>query len=107
MAKEIRSACGASGRMNRRLRAMAGIMRGAWRRYLLAAIMLAASGHAAPDQPNQAAPPYQHFLVGDPADVKRPRPAFPALVLMGGGRSVPEAFQWMINRSGGGNFVVI
>lgn len=80
---------------------------GGWRRCLAAVIILAACGHAASDEPGLPAPPYQHSLVGDPVDVKRPRPAFPSLVLMGGGRSVPEAFQWMTGKGGGGNFVVI
>jgi cyanophycinase-like exopeptidase len=31
----------------------------------------------------------------------------PGFVLMGGGTDVDEAFKWMIDRSGGGDFVVI
>jgi cyanophycinase len=54
-----------------------------------------------------AAKPYQHFAVGDTTDAVLPRPAHPTLVLMGGGPDVDAAFQWMIQKSGGGNFVVI
>ncbi|MCC2970756.1 cyanophycinase [Massilia sp. IC2-476] len=54
-----------------------------------------------------AAKPYQHFVVGDGSNVVLPKPAYPSLVLMGGGPDVDAAFQWMIQKSGGGNFVVI
>lgn len=54
-----------------------------------------------------AGKPYQHYLVGDPADVLVQPRTSPSLVLMGGGPDVDDAFKWMINRSGGGNFVVI
>ena len=84
----------------------ARILKG-WRACLLAALMMAASGYVAADWPDAPTPPYQHSLVGDPADVRSARPALASLVLMGGGRSVPDAFRWMIARSGGGNFVVI
>lgn len=54
-----------------------------------------------------AGKPYQHFVVGDSSNVNLPRPATSSLVLMGGGPDVDAAFQWMIQKSGGGNFVVI
>lgn len=54
-----------------------------------------------------AAKAYQHYVVGNTADVALPDPAKPSLVLMGGGPDVDDAFKWMINKSGGGNFVVI
>lgn len=54
-----------------------------------------------------AGKPYQQYVLGDPADVVRPAPAAPSLVLMGGEFDVDEAFKWMIDKSGGGNFVVI
>lgn len=60
-----------------------------------------------PAQWAHAGKPYQHYLVGDAADVVRARPATTSLVLMGGGPDVDQAFQWMIQRGGGGNFVVI
>lgn len=44
-------------------------------------------------------------LVGSPNDVNRPTTG--GTVLIGGGSDVDQAFQWMITKSGGGNFVVI
>lgn len=76
-------------------------------RHLLFASMILTSWHASADWPEAPTPRYQHSLVGDPADVKRPKPAVASLVLMGGGRFVPDAFRWMLSRSGGGNVVVI
>ena len=50
---------------------------------------------------------YQEFIVGNPGDTK-PSPNLSAgLVLMGGGTDVDAAFQWMCQRAGGGDFVVI
>lgn len=51
---------------------------------------------------------YDHYLTGSAADVVLLQPpATPSAVLMGGGPDVDAAFQWMIQKSGGGNFVVI
>ncbi|MBM3306230.1 MAG: cyanophycinase [Candidatus Aminicenantes bacterium] len=48
---------------------------------------------------------YSYYCAGSPADAVT---AFsPGYVLMGGGSDVDEAFRWMIQRSGGGDFVVI
>jgi cyanophycinase len=55
---------------------------------------------AAPKQPK-----YEYFVIGNPADVIRPT-SF-GEILMGGGTDVDAAFQWMIAKSGGGDFVVI
>jgi cyanophycinase len=52
-----------------------------------------------------AKPSYQYFSVGSTADVTTTTTA--GTVLMGGGLDVDAAFQWMINKSGGGDFVVI
>lgn len=54
-----------------------------------------------------AAKPYDYAVVGNPANVVLPAPASPTLVLMGGGPDVDEAFKWMINKGGGGNFVIL
>jgi hypothetical protein len=53
----------------------------------------------------QAAPGYQYYVAGNPADVQ----ASPAggLALMGGGTDIDAAFAWMNGRSGGGDFPVI
>ena len=44
-------------------------------------------------------------LIGDSADVTRPTSG--GTVLAGGGTDVDAAFKWMINKSGGGDFVVL
>ncbi|MBD3320526.1 MAG: hypothetical protein GF350_05445 [Chitinivibrionales bacterium] len=48
---------------------------------------------------------YQTELAGDPADVQTQTEQ--GSVLMGGGSDVADAFRWMIDKSGGGDFVVI
>lgn len=51
--------------------------------------------------------PFEYYGVGDTTvDAEPPRPATPSLVLMGG-TNVDAAFKWMIEKAGGGNFVVI
>lgn len=48
---------------------------------------------------------YEYYVVGSSADVATSTTA--GTVLAGGGADVAAAFQWMIGRSGGGDFVVI
>lgn len=48
---------------------------------------------------------YRYYSIGNPADVSTAYS--PGLVLMGGGTDVDAAFQWLIQKSGGGDFVVI
>jgi cyanophycinase len=48
---------------------------------------------------------YQYFAVGNQNDVVTTTAA--GTVLMGGGSDVDAAFQWMIGKSGGGDFVVL
>lgn len=55
--------------------------------------------------PAFAAKQYSYFRVGNPTDVTTPTTA--GFVLMGGGTDVDAAFQWMCQRSGGGDFLVI
>ena len=50
-------------------------------------------------------PTYSYFLVGNAADVA-PAPQ-PGVVLMGGSTDVDAAFQWLCQRSGNGDFLVI
>lgn len=47
------------------------------------------------------------FIVGNPADAQPAATLSPGLVIMGGGTDVDAAFQWMCQRAGGGDFVVI
>ena len=48
---------------------------------------------------------YQYYVVGNASDVSRSTTA--GQLLMGGGTDVDAAFQWMIGKAGGGDFVVI
>jgi cyanophycinase len=48
---------------------------------------------------------FRDFLVGNAGDVRTATK--PGFVLMGGGTDVDEAFRWLIERSGGGDIVVI
>jgi cyanophycinase len=50
-------------------------------------------------------PSYEYYVVGDSNDVTRSTTF--GEILMGGGTDVDAAFQWMINKAGGGDFVVI
>jgi cyanophycinase len=50
-------------------------------------------------------PSYEYYVAGNSGDVTRSTTA--GQLLMGGGTDVDAAFQWMINKSGGGDFVVI
>ena len=52
-----------------------------------------------------AAVGYRYHLVGNPGDVVTA--TRPGLVLEGGGTDIDESFRWMIDRSGGGDFLVI
>lgn len=66
-----------------------------------AVCILAVPIHAGPK------PGYQSFIVGNPADAPPSMNLSPGLALMGGGTDVDAAFQWMCQRAGGGDFVVI
>ena len=64
--------------------------------------VLASSLYAAPPKTG-----FQSFIVGNAADAPPSQQLSPGLVLMGGGTDVDAAFQWMCQRAGGGDFVVI
>lgn len=48
---------------------------------------------------------YEYYVIGNPGDVVTK--TTPGFLLMGGGRDVVSAFRWMIEKSGGGDFVVL
>ena len=50
---------------------------------------------------------FTSFVVGNPGDAQPSPTLSPGLVLMGGGTDVDAAFQWMCQRAGGGDFLVI
>jgi cyanophycinase len=55
--------------------------------------------------PSRETAGYEYSIVGNPRDVQtRTRPG---LVLQGGGTDINESLAWMIDRSGGGDFLVI
>jgi cyanophycinase-like exopeptidase len=64
---------------------------------VLAMLALAPSAYAADT--------YKHYLIGNPADVKKPTSGL--VVLQGGGDDVDENYVRMGAKSGGGDFVVI
>ncbi len=47
----------------------------------------------------------EHFLAGNPVDVKTRTTG--GFALVGGGKDLDAVFQWMIKRSGGGDFVIV
>jgi cyanophycinase len=51
------------------------------------------------------AKPYQYFRIGSPTDVKTHTE--PGFALIGGGKDLDSAFQWMCHRSGGGDFLIL
>ncbi len=52
-----------------------------------------------------AAPTYEYFVTGNPADVKAAPSA--GFALIGGGKDLDAAFQWFVKKSGGGDVVVL
>ena len=52
-----------------------------------------------------AAPTYEYFTVGNPADVKAA--ASPGFALIGGGKDLDPAFRWLLKKSGGGDLLVL
>ncbi len=70
---------------------------------ILMAVLLAASAAV---QARVASPQsYQYFRVGNPANVRvSPRPGF---ALIGGGEDLDAAFQWLCERSRGGDFLIL
>ncbi len=66
-----------------------------------AVCLLAMPLHAAPK------PGYKAYIVGNAADAPPSPNLSSGLALMGGGTDVDAAFQWMCQRAGGGDFVVI
>ena len=74
-------------------------------RSLAFASLLFAAGHALAAE-SLAAKGFQYYEVGD---VESPRAAAtePAMMLMGGGEWVPEAFHWWLKKAGNGHIVIL
>jgi len=76
-------------------------------RLLLAgAVMVVAGVTNVQAAPASGGPGYHYYEIGD---IKAPRPARtqPAMLLMGGGDWVPEAFHWWVERAGHGRVVIL
>lgn len=76
----------------------------------LAALALAQPALAQEEEPTSAppamvTPDYDYWIDGNPQDAQGAREG--GLILVGGGGYVDPAFRWMIERSGGGDFLVL
>lgn len=72
--------------------------------WLLAAGGPLAQAPAKP-QPVEIRPGLEHYLQGNAADVT-PKTSY-GVLLMGGGKDVDEAFQWLLAKAGGGDVVIL
>jgi cyanophycinase-like exopeptidase len=75
-----------------------------FRSLMLAVVLVFLSATSLQAAPKQG---FTAFIVGNAADAQPSQNLSPGLVLMGGGTDVDAAFQWMCQRAGGGDFVVI
>ena len=71
---------------------------------ILMAVLFGLSGSLYAARPKTG---FTSFIAGNPADAQPAATLSPGLVLMGGGTDVDAAFQWMCQRAGGGDFLVI
>ncbi|MGV8961191.1 MAG: cyanophycinase [Stenotrophomonas sp.] len=85
--------------MNRRLSGLHWIV-------LIALALGMAGGAAAQDVRGLSQPGYRYYEVGD-LEAPRPGKTEAAMMLMGGGEWVPEAFQWWVKRAGNGRVVIL
>jgi cyanophycinase len=68
-------------------------------------LIVSIAGHASSVSAAGGKPSYEYYVVGNDTDVTGTTTA--GQLLMGGGTDVDAAFQWMISKAGGGDFVVI
>ena len=71
------------------------------RRAVVALVLLAIAHLAC----GQSAPQYKYFRIGSQQDIATKTKA--GFALMGGGTDLDEAFRWMCERAGGGDFLVL
>jgi cyanophycinase-like exopeptidase len=77
-------------------------------RLLLALAIVALGAAPVASAAPKAKTSYDYYVTGNPADAASSQPPrSPSTLLMGGGTDVDAAFRWMIDKSGGGDFVVI
>ena len=73
--------------------------------FVVLVVIASVVGYASPAMAASSKPSYEYYVEGNSGDVTTSTSA--GFVLMGGGTDVDAAFQWMIDKSGGGDFVVI
>jgi cyanophycinase len=69
-------------------------------------LIVSVAGLASPAEAASSKPSYEYYVTGNADDVANVTTSG-GLLLMGGGTDVDAAFQWMIGKAGGGDFVVI
>ena len=69
------------------------------------ALLMLAWPSAAPAQDLQG-PGFSYYEVGD-LEAPRPGPRASAMMLMGGGEWVPDAFQWWLKQAGNGRVLIL
>lgn len=78
-----------------------------WMRLALALVALGLAGNVLAAGPRGLADRgYRYYEIGN-LDAARPGATQPAMMLMGGGDWVPEAFQWWVERAGHGRVVIL
>ncbi len=69
-------------------------------------LIVSVAGLASPAEAASSKPSYEYYVTGNADDAANVTTSG-GLLLMGGGTDVDVAFQWMIAKAGGGDFVVI
>lgn len=78
-----------------------------WGRWMVAVLALGLAGTAmAAGSRGLSDPGYRYYEIGN-VDAPRPGPTRAAMMLMGGGDWVPEAFHWWVERAGHGRVVIL
>src|SRR4051794_1791248 len=67
---------------------------------------LLATGISSVPCPAQSQPAYKYFRLGNSGDAAHATPRA-GYALMGGGTDLDEAFQWLCDRAGGGDLLVL
>lgn len=77
------------------------VLRPALIRFCLPGLLVTLAASA----PGQSSPQYKYFRIGSAQDIEAKTRA--GFALMGGGTDLDEAFRWMCQRAGGGDFLVL
>jgi len=86
---------------------MSSLLRRFWSSLVLGAVLAVMAPLAsAQDSRDLHSPGFDYYEIGD-LDAPRPGPRAPAMMLMGGGEWVPEAFQWWLRQAGNGRVLIL